>query len=112
MKNSLPSIDASKLMQKLHVHDDIMLIDVREQWEHDAYNIGGMLIPLNSIFENVDLVRRDKMVVLYCAKGIRSQIAIQRLQQRYQFDNLVNLFGGMEAWKREVNSNTSHTYNH
>lgn len=96
-------------MRRLHMHEDIMLIDVREEWEHNAYNIGGALIPLHSLFKGVDQITKDKMVVIYCAKGIRSQIAIQRLQQKYHFQNLVNLFGGMEAWKQEINKKLSHT---
>jgi len=42
-------------------------------------------------------------VVLYCQKGIRSVIVIQRLQQRNQYKNLINLTGGMEAWKKTFN---------
>lgn len=112
MTNSASSISASELMQRLHNHEDIMLIDVREPWEHNAYNIGGALIPLHTIFINIASISRDRKVVIYCEKGIRSQIAIQRLQQRYQYDNLINLMGGLNAWKREVNAKTSHTQLH
>lgn len=107
MKNSVASISASELMQKLHNHNELLLIDVREHWEHNEYNIGGAVMPLHTIFENADQIRRDQMVVLYCQKGIRSLIAIQRLQQRLPFNNLVNLTGGMEAWKREVKTKIS-----
>lgn len=112
MTNSASSISAAELMQRLYNHEDIVLIDVRETCEHDAYNIGGALIPLHTIFNNVASIGRDRKVVIYCEKGIRSQIAIQRLQQRYQYDNLINLLGGMNAWKREVKAKTHHTQLH
>ena len=96
------SISAAELHQKIVRGDDIILIDVRESFEHDFFNIGGTLIPLGTLFENSSLIPNDKPVVLYCQKGIRSMIAIQRLQQKFGYDNLINLSGGMDAWKREV----------
>lgn len=96
------SISAAELHQKIVRGDDIILIDVRESFEHDFFNIGGTLIPLGTLFENPSLIPNDKPVVLYCQKGIRSMIAIQRLQQKFGYDNLINLSGGMDAWKREV----------
>jgi adenylyltransferase/sulfurtransferase len=42
----------------------------------------------------------DQPVVVYCKKGIRSQIAIQRLEEKLGLTNLINLKGGMDAWKR------------
>jgi len=97
------SITASELHQKINDKEDIILIDVREPFEHEAFNIGGTLIPLNTLFENLDAIDRNKPVFIYCEKGIRSQLAIQRLQDKYHFANLVNLSGGMSAWKKEFN---------
>lgn len=95
------SITVKELQKKIRDKEDIILIDVREPWEHELFNIGGTLITLHTIFENIELVNKEKPVVLYCQKGIRSQIAIQRLRQRYNYTNLINLSGGMEAWKKE-----------
>ncbi len=94
------TIDANTLQQKIEAGDDMILIDVREPFEHELFNIGGLLIPLNNIFENLHQLKRDKPVIFYCQKGIRSQIAIQRLEQKFNYTNLVNLSGGMEAWKK------------
>jgi adenylyltransferase/sulfurtransferase len=97
------SISIHELQQKLKDREDLLLVDVREPWEHDAFNIGGILIPLNTLIENIEKVDRVKPVIFYCQKGIRSQVAIQRLQQKYNYTNLVNLSGGMDAWKKEFN---------
>ena len=97
------SITPRELQLRL-LQEDILLIDVREATEHEDYNIGGLLIPLNTLFENISLIPRDKTVVVYCRKGIRSQIAIQRLQQKSRYPNLINLRGGMIAWKNETTS--------
>ncbi|NCI51545.1 rhodanese-like domain-containing protein [Sediminibacterium roseum] len=81
--------------------DKVALIDVREPHEHEGFNIGGQLIPLDEIVSRAAEIPRNKTVVLYCKKGIRSQIAIQKLD-KFGFENLVNLKGGMEAWKKRV----------
>lgn len=80
---------------------DFVLIDVREAWEHDNYNIGGTHIPMGDLMSRLAEVPRDKDVVLYCEKGIRSVIAIQRLEAS-GFHNLFNLAGGMRAWKESL----------
>jgi rhodanese-related sulfurtransferase len=76
---------------------DFLLIDVREEWEREAYNIGGLHIPMGELMGRINEIPKDKDVVLYCEKGIRSVIAIQRLEAS-GFHNLFNLAGGVKAW--------------
>ena len=77
---------------------DFLLVDVREDWEREAFNIGGLHIPMGDIARRLNEIPKDKDVVLYCEKGIRSVIVIQRLEDA-GFHNLFNLAGGMKAWK-------------
>jgi adenylyltransferase/sulfurtransferase len=98
----MQQITPAELKQKLTDKEDIVLIDVREPEEHAAFNIGGRLIPLPEIMSHAGEIPKDKPVVLYCKMGIRSKIAIQRLSDKHGFTNLINLSGGMEAWKKEV----------
>ncbi len=97
----MQSIDVHTLRQKISSHEDILLIDVREPGEHAAFNIGGLLLPMNSILENLHQVPKHKPVVIYCQKGIRSMIVIQRLEEKFGYSNLINLAGGMSAWEKE-----------
>jgi len=80
---------------------DFLLIDIRETWERELYNIGGTHIPMGMLFSSTDALPKDKDAVLYCEKGIRSVIAIQRLEAS-GFHNLFNLAGGMKAWKESL----------
>ena len=98
----MKSITANELLQLINNKTDFQLIDVREAEEHDEFNIGGTLIPLAQITQQLQQVAKQKPVIIYCRKGIRSQIAIQRLQDKFPFTNLINLIGGTEAWNREV----------
>jgi len=94
------SITPKELQQWVESKKDFQLIDVREPDEHEAFNIGGELVPLGEIISCIDKIDTNKPVVLYCRKGIRSQFAIQKLQAKLPFDNLYNLIGGVEAWKK------------
>jgi adenylyltransferase/sulfurtransferase len=74
------------------------LVDVREPWEHELFNIGGILLPMGDLMAGQAALQKDQPVVFYCEKGIRSVIAIQRMES-LGFDNLYNLTGGMKAWR-------------
>ena len=97
----MQSITPAGLKHKLDNAEDFQLIDVREDFEHEDFNIGGELIPLHEIVQRFEKIKKDKPVILYCRKGIRSQIAIQKLQEKYPFTNLINLIGGTDAWKKQ-----------
>jgi adenylyltransferase/sulfurtransferase len=77
----------------------IFLLDVREQDEHDEFNIGGVLIPLGEIISRINEIPTNQKVLVYCKRGIRSMIAIQKLLIKNPNLELINLSGGMEAWK-------------
>lgn len=100
----MQEISAQELAQKMAGQEDIRLVDVREPWEHEIFHIGGDLIPLDKIAGSIDLIDTTRPVIFYCRKGIRSQLAIQRLQQKGNFTNLFNLTGGMDAWQKEYPS--------
>ena len=97
----MKSITATALAALIENSNDIQLIDVREPEEHEAFNIGGELIPLGEIVHHAEKIDTDKPVIIYCRKGIRSQVAIQRLQEKFPFANLFNLVGGTEAWRKQ-----------
>ena len=98
----MKSITVSALKEKIDNKEDFQLIDVREPAEYAEFNIGGELMPLHDIVQQLDKIDTVKPVILYCRKGIRSQMAIQRLQQKFPFTNLFNLIGGTEAWKKVI----------
>ena len=98
MQNILPK----DLKHQLESNNALYVLDVREDWEYELFNIGGDLMPLGDLMAQVNRIPRDKPVVVVCRKGIRSRIAIQRLEEKYNFTNLVNLEGGLEAFRRLI----------
>lgn len=71
------------------------LLDVREPHEHEAYNIGGELCPLGQLMTQVEQLSQGEPIVFYCRKGLRSQIAIQRLLRKRPDLDCYNLQGGI-----------------
>ena len=87
----------------LALHDsgeEYQLIDVREDYEYQESNIGGILIPLYTVVDNADKIRKDVKVVVHCRSGVRSQTAIKALEANLGYTNLYNLKGGILEWHR------------
>jgi adenylyltransferase/sulfurtransferase len=96
----MKQITVEQLKNKLGQKGDFYLLDVREEYEHEDFDIGGTLIPLHEVMSKAAEIPTDVPVVVYCRRGIRSQIAIQRLEEKFGVTNLVNLQGGLEKWER------------
>ena len=98
----MDEITAPELKARLANGHKLQLLDVREPSEFEICNLGGDLIPLSELPKQTDRVRRDIPVVVICHHGFRSAQAINFLNQRFGFDNLLNLKGGIHAWATQV----------
>lgn len=94
----IKEISAAALRVLLGSGEKIQLIDVREPTEHQAGNIGGELIPLATVSENVHRLSKDGKVVIHCHSGARSAKAVRELEQSFNLSNLYNLSGGIVAY--------------
>jgi len=94
-------ITVEELKNKMDTKEDIVLIDVRETYEHDEFNIGGHLIPLGSLSKSMsDLSQyKNKEIVVYCRSGARSGAA-KITMQGHGFQNVRNMLGGVLEWKK------------
>lgn len=94
-------ITVQELKQRMDAGDaDFVLIDVRESYENDEFNIGGKLIPVGAFMAAIPGLsdHKNEEIVLYCRSGSRSGMAKQLLVAS-GFTNVKNLLGGMMAWK-------------
>ena len=79
------------------VMSDAQVIDVREDYEHDAGHIpGSRHIEVNDLADAVDKLDRDKPVVFYCRSGDRSTMPAQAM--RASGWDAYTLAGGITAW--------------
>lgn len=91
----LKEISAQELLrwqQEGRLHQ---LIDVREPEERELYHIGGELMPLSALHKHTCMLNPNVPIVVYCKRGMRSQIAIQRWQAVLPEAEFYNLRGGI-----------------
>lgn len=84
--------------------DPVLLVDVRQQWEHDMAALpGSVLIPLDQLSHRAAEIQpaSDTLVVVYCHHGIRS-LSGAALLQHLGFGNVASLAGGIDAWSMHV----------
>ena len=82
--------------------EDFQLIDVREPYELEICSLGGELIPMSQVPENVEKISKEKPVVVICRSGGRSGSICQWLEDNHGFTNVYNLVGGVLAWSDEI----------
>jgi rhodanese-related sulfurtransferase len=97
----MQTISVEQLKARLDAGESIHLLDVREPFEHENFNIGGVLLPLAKIQQmQTDAVDdwKEAEVICYCRSGNRSGQACLTLATA-GFTNVKNLAGGMNAWQ-------------
>jgi rhodanese-related sulfurtransferase len=97
-------ITTAEVKDRLSKGEKLNLVDVRESYEHNEFNIGGELIPLGR-FQTMDIDQLDDFkeqeLILYCRSGNRSGQACMILDT-LGFTNTKNLQGGMLAWQQSL----------
>lgn len=91
---SEPEITAEQLRNKIKLSEDFQLIDVREQSEFNAKNIGATLIPLGELSNNLYKIDPGKEVIVHCASGVRSKKAVAFLKEK-GFKRVYSLKNGL-----------------
>ena len=99
----MEDITVLELKDKLDNKEDILVIDVREEWEYQEFNIGAKLIPLAQLQGAIDDLDNwmDKEVIVHCKTGPRSAAA-KAFMQSQGFKKVRNLLGGMMEWQAKI----------
>ncbi len=94
-------ITVQELKQWMDAGKDFVLIDVREPNEFATANIGGKLIPLNTLPQHLAEFDPEAEIVVHCKMGGRSAQAVE-FMRRNGLPNARNLRGGILAWSKEI----------
>lgn len=73
-KNVYQDIDLTRMNQLL-LDTGTILVDVREPWEFEEFNVGGVNIPLADIRSKRSLLQDAKTIIVICTNGVRSKVA-------------------------------------
>jgi len=105
--SAIETIPAAEAMKHLHA-DDVVFIDVRDlpELERDGKIPGAVHASRGSLEFYADpespvhkeVFASGKKLILYCATGLRSALATQRLQEM-GLHRVAHIGGGMKAWK-------------
>ena len=103
---NIKSISVKELKTLLsQASKETLLIDVRNQIEHNECSISGSrLIPLNTIesgesINEIKILAAQKNLYVFCKSGKRSLRALRHLKKRGIQGT--NIEGGIEAWNKE-----------
>lgn len=100
----MQTISVQELKARLDAGEKLNIIDVREPYEYQEFNIGAQLIPLCKIqtmqVEELDDLR-DQELIVHCRSGQRSMMACMILDS-LGFKDTKNLAGGMLAWQEMI----------
>ncbi|GAB2776515.1 hypothetical protein GCM10027275_19630 [Rhabdobacter roseus] len=93
-------ITVQELKERLDNGEDFVFIDVREEHEYEADNLGARLIPLGDLPDHLDELEslKDEEIVIHCRSGARSGNA-QKYLQANGFTNVRNVLGGILAYR-------------
>ncbi len=97
----MADITAEELKERISNGEKLNLIDVREQYEYDEFNMGGTLIPLGDLQGKIDDLEdlKNLEVIVHCKAGSRSAAA-QAFMIQNGFTNVRNLIGGAMAYQK------------
>tara|TARA_B110000091_G_C13575476_1_gene374191 strand:+ start:446 stop:742 length:297 start_codon:yes stop_codon:yes gene_type:complete len=95
-------ITPQELKLKIENKDVFQLIDIREDYDFDELNIGGINIPMDDVFSSLDKVDKDKPVIFICNSGKRSAAIIHTLKRKLQLEELYSVSGGIKEYQELV----------
>ncbi|GAB3495831.1 hypothetical protein GCM10027341_13700 [Spirosoma knui] len=81
----IPLRELEALRQQPH----LVLVDVRDEWEFDEFNLGGLNIPLPDIRARKDELLPYESIVVMCTNGVRSRVAAKDLLRQPEFRDKV-----------------------
>ena len=95
-------ISPVEVKARLDRGEKLVLIDVREPWEHQLCHIeGATLIPLGSLPASLQTLPDVDELICFCHHGMRSLDAASWL--RFQgIEKAKSMAGGIERWSVEV----------
>ena len=95
------SINPNDLQERLKTDKQLFVLDVRsaQEFEKDGRIVGAHLIPLPTLAASSSELPKDHTIVCVCRSGGRSRAACDLLAKQ-GFTQIINLDGGMIAWKR------------
>lgn len=97
----IQKITPQELNQRLQSGESLIILDVRtpQEYRQNGHIRGSRLVPLTELSQKSQKLSQDRPIVCVCQSGSRSKFACEQLV-RQGFTNVINLAGGIGAWRR------------
>jgi len=90
-----------ELNEKLNANSDLVLLDIREAYELDICNIGGLHIPMAEVSNRVNEIDENNLVAVLCRSGKRAEAVANYLSIEGGMDVTI-VKGGILEWIKTV----------
>mgnify|MGYP001253347453 CR=1 FL=1 len=90
-------ITASELNQKLNSQQDLQIVDVREDYEFEDNNIGGINIPMAEVLGRFEELKKYSEIIFCCASGKRSATVAMHIKKKLPNHIIYSLQGGIQS---------------
>jgi rhodanese-related sulfurtransferase len=97
-------ISCQELQNRLAEGQSLLLLDCREQQEHDLACIpGSTLLPMSELVDRRSELagQENGSTIVYCHHGLRSQRVAAWLREQ-GFTAVQSLAGGIDTWAEEI----------
>ena len=110
-RSQIDEITIDEFLDMIEEERDLMILDIREESEYATAHIeNAVLVPRGTLEGAADpnykkrhpelCQAHERPIVVYCATGGRSAMAVATLNQM-GFEQVYNLLGGFELWEAE-----------
>lgn len=84
-------------MNEMRKKPEAVVVDVREPWEFEEFNEGGINIPLSKIRSQRELLAPYNTIIVICTNGTRSKVAAMDYCRVLAWENktIYHLEGGI-----------------
>lgn len=101
-KRIMRYIDPKSCQERLSKQDNLIIIDIRENYEYQHCNAGFTHIPMGEIADRHAEIPLDKDVVIMCQSGRRVEAVVNLLETEFHFPSVFVMEGGITNWIAEV----------
>ena len=91
-------VEAATVKAWVEAGRPVRLVDIREPYEvAQGYATGALLLPMNSVPDQLARLSRDEVLIVYCAAGVRS-FGVAHYLREQGYPEAWSLVGGLGAY--------------
>jgi molybdopterin/thiamine biosynthesis adenylyltransferase/rhodanese-related sulfurtransferase len=98
IETTINALSCEEAQAVLAHNAEIFIIDLREPYEHDDFNIGGICRPAGELNRWLNELDHVESIFLYCNRGIQSDAVSRVIATKRPGIRIAHLKGGLRKW--------------